>query len=217
MIGFYKPKTYRSTKGCCICKTKSSSSRFTDSKRYEGDFINCFGLHESRSGDICNACVLLVKRWKKLPFGSNKNWNHVVDARGGHNLKALKMKPRKIKSLASRRKKNEKAANLKKKTTGHFSDAQSSSSMSPAYSTTCSNPSDTDTDTEVRSAPKRSSFFSCLDPTYWTRQKVCCGIVYEGLHGEIIIDAKLFNPCCRKKTENSQPEAQLAQATRPTL
>ncbi|OCT88080.1 hypothetical protein XELAEV_18016707mg [Xenopus laevis] len=77
MIGFYKPKTYRSTRGCCICKAKSSSSRFTDSRRYEGDFQSCFGIHESRSGDICNACVLLVKRWKKLPTGTKKNWNHV--------------------------------------------------------------------------------------------------------------------------------------------
>lgn len=34
-------------------------------------------LGEVRCGDICNACVLLVKRWKKLPAGSKKNWNHV--------------------------------------------------------------------------------------------------------------------------------------------
>lgn len=34
-------------------------------------------LSESRSGEICNACVLLVKRWKKLPVGTKKNWNHV--------------------------------------------------------------------------------------------------------------------------------------------
>lgn len=34
-------------------------------------------LLEDRVGDICNACVLLVKRWKKLPHGSKKNWNHV--------------------------------------------------------------------------------------------------------------------------------------------
>ncbi|XP_075408027.1 SIN3-HDAC complex-associated factor isoform X1 [Tenrec ecaudatus] len=78
MFGFHKPKMYRSIEGCCICRAKSSSSRFTDSKRYEKDFQSCFGLHETRSGDICNACVLLVKRWKKLPAGSKKNWNHIL-------------------------------------------------------------------------------------------------------------------------------------------
>ncbi|PNJ67324.1 FAM60A isoform 5, partial [Pongo abelii] len=33
----------RSIEGCCICRAKSSSSRFTDSKRYEKDFQSCFG------------------------------------------------------------------------------------------------------------------------------------------------------------------------------
>ncbi|VFV20801.1 family with sequence similarity member a [Lynx pardinus] len=63
---------YQSIHGCCICRAKSSSSRFTDSKRYEKDFQSCFGLHETCSGDICNACVLLVKRQKKLPAGLKK-------------------------------------------------------------------------------------------------------------------------------------------------
>jgi hypothetical protein len=39
--------------------------------------MDCFKLHERRSGEICNACVLLVKRWKKLPAGSERNWRHV--------------------------------------------------------------------------------------------------------------------------------------------
>lgn len=37
----------------------------------------CFLLEERRSGEICNACVLLVKRFKKLPAGSERNWSHV--------------------------------------------------------------------------------------------------------------------------------------------
>uniref|UniRef100_A0A2R9AXH9 FAM60A n=1 Tax=Pan paniscus TaxID=9597 RepID=A0A2R9AXH9_PANPA len=72
MFGFHTPKMYRSIEGCCICRAKSSSSRFTDSKRYEKDFQSCSGLHETPSGDICNACVLLVKRWKKLAGPSLK-------------------------------------------------------------------------------------------------------------------------------------------------
>ena len=38
-------------------------------------------LLQEREGEICNACVLLVKRWRKLPEGSTRNWAHVVDAR----------------------------------------------------------------------------------------------------------------------------------------
>ena len=53
-------------------------------------------------GDICNACVLLVKRWKKLPNGSKKNWNHVVDARAGPGFKLTK--PKKMKNSDGKRK-----------------------------------------------------------------------------------------------------------------
>lgn len=89
MFSFHKPKVYRSTSGCCICKAKSSSSRFTDSTKYEDDLIECFSLAERRRGEICNACVLLVKRFKKLPEGSNRNWRHVVDYRAGPGSKSL--------------------------------------------------------------------------------------------------------------------------------
>ena len=87
MATFHKPKVFRSTEGCCICKTKSSSSRFTDSAKYEGEFRACFQLEEEREGEICNACVLLVKRWKKLPKNTKRNWSHVVDARAGPGAK----------------------------------------------------------------------------------------------------------------------------------
>ncbi|XP_068129182.1 SIN3-HDAC complex-associated factor [Hyperolius riggenbachi] len=202
MIGFYKPKTYRSSRGCCICKAKSSSSRFTDSKRYQDDFQDCFGLHESRTGDICNACVLLVKRWKKLPSGSKKNWNHVVDARGGPNLRALRLRPKRIRTLAAQRRR------MKSKLLNPFSGAHSTaSSTSPTHSSSCSNHSDTDTDTEVTpTTTSRSSSFSFLDPVYWKRERVCCGVIYKGRYGEILIDAQQFKPCCsNKKTEEATP------------
>ena len=59
------------------------SSRFTDSDKYSASFEGCFKISdgELRHGDICNACVLIVKRWKKLPVNSTKDWSHVVDAR----------------------------------------------------------------------------------------------------------------------------------------
>uniref|UniRef100_A0A2K5DJN3 SIN3-HDAC complex associated factor n=1 Tax=Aotus nancymaae TaxID=37293 RepID=A0A2K5DJN3_AOTNA len=106
MFGFHKPKMYRSIEGCCICRAKSSSSRFTDSKRYEKDFQSCFGLHETRSGDICNACVLLVKRWKKL---------------AGPSLKTT-LKPKKVKTLSGNRIKSNQISKLQKKFKRHNSD-----------------------------------------------------------------------------------------------
>lgn len=103
MFSFHKPKIYRSISGCCICKAKSSSSRFTDSKKYEAEFEKCFKTSEKRSGEICNACVLLVKRWKKLPPGTQRDWRHVVDARAGPGTKSFKTSSP-VKSSSSPRK-----------------------------------------------------------------------------------------------------------------
>uniref|UniRef100_A0A1A9W8Q8 Protein FAM60A n=1 Tax=Glossina brevipalpis TaxID=37001 RepID=A0A1A9W8Q8_9MUSC len=92
MFNFHKPRTYKSADGCCICRAKTSSSRFTDSRKYERDAMQCFDLKYPRYGEICNACVLLVKRYKRLPIGSKKNWGHVVDARGGPGSNKLQVK-----------------------------------------------------------------------------------------------------------------------------
>jgi len=70
--------------------------------------MECFRLPERRSGEICNACVLLVKRWKKLPPDSERNWRHVVDARAGPGTKSLtkfkaKNKKKKLKAEGSKK------------------------------------------------------------------------------------------------------------------
>uniref|UniRef100_A0A8C9CFY7 Uncharacterized protein n=1 Tax=Phocoena sinus TaxID=42100 RepID=A0A8C9CFY7_PHOSS len=110
MFGFHKPKMYRSIEGCCICRAKSSSSRFTDSKRYEKDFQSCFGLHETRSRDICNACQ-----------DQKKNWSHVVDARAGPSLKTT-LKPKEVKTLSGNRIKSNQTSKLQKEFKRHNSD-----------------------------------------------------------------------------------------------
>ena len=73
----------------CFYTFITFSSRFTDSSKYEDQFQSCFKLAEARVGEICNACVLLVKRWKKLPKNTKRNWAHVVDARAGPGTKSF--------------------------------------------------------------------------------------------------------------------------------
>ncbi|KAK0140235.1 SIN3-HDAC complex-associated factor [Merluccius polli] len=233
MFGFHKSKIYRSNEGCCICKTKSSSSRFTDSSRYEETFRLCFRLSEDRVGDICNACVLLVKRWKKLPNGSKKHWNHVraflicmrmyeidmslviiqvVDARAGPGFKLTK--PKKMKNGDGKRKSKLKKLHKFKR---QNSDAHSTtSSTSPSQSPSYSNQSDDGSDIESkrRSTP---TAFSFLDRSYWKRQKICCGIVYKGRFGEVIIDPRLFKPCCSSKKQTTLVPTQVAPHLPDTL
>ena len=65
------------------------SSRFTSSAKYEMYFPACFQLAEERTGQVCNACVLIVKRWRNLPEDTGKHWAHVVDARIGPGVKTV--------------------------------------------------------------------------------------------------------------------------------
>lgn len=131
MFSFHKPKIYRSNLGCCICKAKSSSSRFTDSKKYENEFERCFRIQEKRSGEICNACVLLVKRWKKLSAENRliKHWHHVVDARAGPGTKLT----------GNRRLTNNSSSANNSKTSNNNNDLSSSSLSSSAAAEATSN------------------------------------------------------------------------------
>merc|ERR1719507_2814460 len=184
----YKPKIYRSQEGCCICKAKSSSSRFTDSGKYEDDCTECFKLSENRCGEICNACVLIVKRWKKLPRNTGKNWAHVVDARTGPGTKNIfKQKKKespvpfekpykykhvyKRKPLKTKKREEQSMEDHSHQVLGHIS--------RPAWSSTyCSTP-------------------EFLDNSYWRRQTMCCGVVYLGRLGEAMLDQRLYQPCTK--------------------
>uniref|UniRef100_A0A8D1G132 Uncharacterized protein n=1 Tax=Sus scrofa TaxID=9823 RepID=A0A8D1G132_PIG len=113
MFGFHKPKMYRSIEGCCICRAKSSSSLFTDSKHSEKDFQSCFGLHKTCSGDICIVCDQDKKQ--------TKNWNCVVDARAGPSLKKT-LKLRRVKTLSGNSIKSNQISKLQKEFKHHNTD-----------------------------------------------------------------------------------------------
>ncbi|XP_033223147.1 SIN3-HDAC complex-associated factor [Belonocnema kinseyi] len=201
MFSFHKPKVYRSSQGCCICKAKSSSSRFTDSKKYEEDFIKCFELSERRTGEICNACVLLVKRWKKLPADTKKNWKHVVDARAGPGIKSLtKFKAKnKKKKLQDEKEKLEKL--VKKKHVYLKRDREQSPAMSDDLndddfncsgsknSSRAGSPLDLICETSIKES------LLALAVAYFKQEAICCGMVFKGRNGEVMMDKKQMKPC----------------------
>lgn len=191
MSTFHKPKVFRSQVGCCICRAKSSSSRFTDSSKYEDQFQSCFKLEEERIGEICNACVLLVKRWKKLPKNTKRNWAHVVDARAGPGAK----------NFVKQKKKEEKPEEFEKIRKKHLyrkksksMDDESSSSSGPE--TTVSPPSP---DYQGASSAERrlqeNSLSDFFDSTYWKKEEICCGVVFRGLLGEVMVDQRKYKRC----------------------
>jgi len=187
MSSYHKPKVFRSVEGCCICKAKSSSSRFTDSGKYQSAFQKCFKIQEDRQGEICNACVLIVKRWRVLPSDTKKNWNHVVDSREGPGgskvtFRNVKKRPEKEPQLP------EKFEKIRKKKPKLTKKPESNPIVDM-------DTLDTDTDSE-----NVSGF---IDLSYFKRKKVCCGFIYEGMAGEIIIDQKLFSRCPAHSSSSS--------------
>ena len=232
MFSFHKPKIYRSNNGCCICRAKSSSSRFTDSKRYECEFENCFRIKERRSGEICNACVLLVKRWKKLPTGTNRHWHHVVDARAGPGIKSttkLKSKQQlspttgKYKSPLKTRKSlystpsssptsffDDTSINEDSCDKDMFSDSEESEDDEPVPAL------QKPTKQKRKSTDPRISPF--LDLTYWKKTQVCCGIIFKGMNGEVLVDPQLLQPCwsCTKGSKSRPGELRRSQSTDDT-
>ena len=178
----FKPKMFKSQNGCCICRAKSSrsveikyfwfffwffpifSSRFTASDRYSPSFSGCFQIEDERRGDICNACVLIVKRWNKLPASENKNWAHVVDARQGPGMKIVarpKKKDDDVECLKYKhkyiRKGPTKISNVKTNRSRSNSEG-SNRSVSPSIS-----------DKTGASSPTESLYPDFLDPHYWRR------------------------------------------------
>lgn len=194
----YKPKIFRSQDGCCICRAKSSSSRFTDSERYSECFQGCFRLFDTREGEICNACVLIVKRWKKLPLSTDKNWAHVVDARSGPGTKQV---------VKTRKKEEEEDGEvLLKYKHVYRRKAQASRSCSPCEG---SNRSDTPSFTAAATpgvssvastAAESSSLYpDFIDASYWKRCIVCCGVIFVGQLGEVMLDQRFYKKCSEKK------------------
>lgn len=194
MATFHKPKVFRSLEGCCICKTKSSSSRFTDSSKYEDTFRGCFNLGEDRVGEICNACVLLVKRWKKLPKNTKRNWSHVVDARAGPGAK----------NFVKQKKKDETGEEFEKIRRKHFSKKplRKNSGEEDVLVTTPDN-------LEVSSSRlKENKIGDFFDSYYWKRETVRGRDIYRGLMGEIMIDTRSWVSVTKDDAEKVESAAE---------
>ncbi|XP_075229416.1 SIN3-HDAC complex-associated factor [Lycorma delicatula] len=232
MFSFHKPKVYRSSTGCCICKAKSSSSRFTDSKKYEEDFVECFQLEEKRTGEVCNACVLLVKRWKKLPEGSQRNWRHVVDARAGPGTKSSNKFKSKNKRKAKGKSnedccdenveedKKDLIEDIRERSPSVMSDeangADSSDGSIPPSPTPSDEPPSLPLPSTIRPrtratlkrlAPPPLPISSFIDTTYWKREKICCGIIFKGPNGEVVVDPRFIKPCKDSLSRHLRPVA----------
>lgn len=182
--------------GCCICRTKSSSSRFTDSSKYEDTFRGCFNLGDDRVGEICNACVLLVKRWKKLPKNTKRNWSHVVDARAGPGAK----------NFVKQKKKDEAGEEFEKIRRKHSNKKPSrTNSGEPGEEECLVTPENVEIPSSRLRENKIGDFF---DSYYWKRESVRGRDIYRGLMGEIMIDTRSWVSEAKDEPEKVESAAE---------
>ncbi|ENN73126.1 hypothetical protein YQE_10267, partial [Dendroctonus ponderosae] len=201
---------------------KFRHSRFTDSKKYEEDFLECFKLASPRQGEICNACVLLVKRWKKLPAGSGRHWQHVVDARAGPGMKSFTKFKTKKKKLADKMKKMQFEREYSPALSDKSDTAEATEEMDIAEmdclsedgprsfnSSRNNSPGISDNEETIvrgavgrrckakprRRAPLEENVEDYIDPEYWTKETICCGSFYRGRGNEMLMVEGELKPC----------------------
>jgi len=160
---------------------------------------------EQRAGDICNACVLIVKRWRMLPHGTGKNWAHVVDARAGpgHNTKKMMVsivaRPTTKRSLEDDhhvkivKKKKKVMVNQIEPRVEKFEKIRRK-----RKNKTCVKRREV---VEHRQIDTNVSGF--IDLGYWRRMATCCGQVFVGQLGEVMLDQCKYSPCLAHARSNT--------------
>jgi len=189
-------RIYRSVEGCCICKVKQSTDEFGPSKWFEAWFEGCFGLTEVRSGDLCFSCVLAVKRWVEKNYQNNdtRNYSRLVDSRvKGRTLQNLTgMTSKKGKKPVSTAQNKNESRQQKIKKEDIFDMKTGASKRKQA------NPK------QREPLIPSNDLQSILDENYWTKEEICCGFIYRGADGEVLIDSRYVNPPSCKKCKSSK-------------
>lgn len=128
-----------------------------------------------RSGDLCNACVLIVKRWRKLPRTSKKDWAHIVDAKGG---------PGSVGKGSGRKKTEDSEEKLEKIRRKYKVKPKSSRKLEFLKESKL-----------AKSRIDQNLLTDFFPPDYWRRKTTCCGAVYVGLAGERMVNKAELGSC----------------------
>lgn len=154
-----------------------------------------------------------MKRYKRLPSGSNRNWAHVVDARSGPGLKSMnKFKKMKEEVAQQLPEKFSKIFKKTKKSKGNKSESSWDQSLPPT-------PESLDSDEEVlrqkskiqkvnrrkilkpQKMSNSSNNTTFVDENVWRKRDSCCGPILENhILESIIFDISSCKPCEEHKT-----------------
>jgi len=134
---------------------------------------------------MCNACVLIVKRWRKLPRTSKKDWAHIVDAKGAGCV-----------GKSSGRKKIEDSEEKLHKIRRKFK-------VKPKISRKLEFPREPKSANIKNFKGKARIDLNLLTdffaPSYWRRKTTCCGPVLVGVQGEIVVSKAEYKECAKTR------------------
>lgn len=125
-----------------------------------------------------------------MPKNTKRNWAHVVDARAGPGAKNfVKQKKKEEKPEEFEKIRRKHVYRKKSRSTDEESTSRPQTPMSSYLSAA---------DFGGAKAAKRiqdnqvSDFF---DSSYWKQELICCGVIFRGLLGEVMVDPRLYKRC----------------------
>lgn len=131
---------------------------------------------------MCNACVLIVKRWRKLPRNNKKDWAHIVDAKGGTGAVGKGSGRKRLEDSEEKLEKIRRKFKVKTKSSRKLDfSKEAKSAHQKRY--------------KAKSRIDLNLLTDFFDPGYWRRKTTCCGPVYVGLEGEVMVNRAEQGQC----------------------
>ncbi|XP_057309955.1 SIN3-HDAC complex-associated factor-like [Hydractinia symbiolongicarpus] len=215
---------FRSIAGCTICGVKSARHPFQDSAKWSKYYEDCFKLSENRTNEICYLCLKSVKKWRRTPKYAKPDFSSAVDSKcAGLQHRRSSIKKRRSSSLVEMEigtKEENKVAlmeedDLLSENDSSEDDVDSTGVPSTYFDTpspdsltngngeefNCKQTKDVSCQTSFLfpslTSPQANEFkLPYIDLSKWRQEQICCGVIFRGPAGEVLVDPKWLNPSC---------------------
>ncbi|XP_012557963.1 SIN3-HDAC complex-associated factor [Hydra vulgaris] len=207
-----RKKVFRSVNGCTVCYAKSGQHPFQNSNKWTKYIQKVFNLNENRTNKVCSSCVKHILKWRRTPKHSRPDLSHIVKT-----APLRRPSNRKARTSSSIELDSEKKDDNKTAVTNEIDELSSESDLDgdldDAYFET-SSPDSTFSEEYVmkqyKDASSQTSFLypaltspqanafklPYIDLSKWRQEQICCGVIFRGPSGEVLVDPKWLNPSC---------------------
>ena len=206
-----RKKLFRSINGCTVCFVKSGHHAFQNSNKWTKYILRVFNLTENRTNEICSSCVKHILKWRRTPKQSRPNLSHIVKT-----VQQRRPSSRKTRTSSSIELDTETRGNKvspKDDVDELSSESELDGDLDDTYFDTSSPESIFSEEfvlKQVKDASSQTSFLypaltspqandfklPYIDLSKWRQEQICCGVIFRGPSGEVLVDPKWLNPSC---------------------